>query len=79
MTTWADLAKDNTLAAYETFDSHRWRTCISRAYFAIYSAATDTVLELGVSMPAGRTNPRHDRLANLVGHNLTGMAYAVRW
>ena len=79
MATWKDLARDNRLAANETFVNGRWRTCISRAYFSIYSAATSALVQRGVTMPAGRGNPRHTRLPNLIGHYLTGTSHPLRW
>jgi uncharacterized protein (UPF0332 family) len=79
MATWADLARDNRLAANETFVRRHFRSSISRAYYAIYSAATDALVQQGITMPAGQANPKHARLPNLVGHNLTGMSHAVRW
>jgi uncharacterized protein (UPF0332 family) len=78
MTTWDDLAQDNTLAANETFDKHRWRTCISRAYYAAYSAVTQQLVAQGVTMPKSQQNPHHASLPNLVAHNLNTLAHPVR-
>lgn len=79
MAKWNDLAKDNRLAAYEVFVRQRWRTCVSRTYYAIYSAVTEELIGQGVVMPKERNNPSHAKLPTLVGHNLAGVSHAVRW
>ncbi|MBM4044282.1 MAG: hypothetical protein FJ279_04145 [Planctomycetes bacterium] len=57
----------------------RWRTCVSRAYYAIYSAATDALVQQGIVMPKGKGNPAHKTLPSLVGNNLSGISHALRW
>jgi uncharacterized protein (UPF0332 family) len=79
MATWNDLAQDNSLAANEIFRNGRWRSCVSRAYYAAYSAVTQKLVEHGVTMPKSQQNPKHGSLPNLVGHNLTSLKYPVRW
>ncbi|MCX7049202.1 MAG: HEPN domain-containing protein [Candidatus Sumerlaeota bacterium] len=79
MTRWADLAKDNRLAAYEVFEKQRWRTFVSRAYYAAYSATTEALVQHGVTMPMGRSGPSHAKLPELAGTNLTGIGYSLRW
>jgi uncharacterized protein (UPF0332 family) len=79
MTNWDALANDNKLAAFETFSKCRWRTCISRAYYAAYSAATEKLLLQGVTMPKTQPNPKHAKLPDLIGNNLVTLCHAVRW
>jgi uncharacterized protein (UPF0332 family) len=79
MATWNDLAQDNTLAANETFDTHRWRTCISRAYYAAYAAVTQELIAQGMTMPKAQPNPHHASLPKLVTHNLYTLKQPVRW
>ena len=79
MATWADLAKDNRLAAYELKEAHRWRACVSRAYYAIFSEATGALIGQGVAMPKAQNNPSHARLPTLVGHHLRRVKHALRW
>lgn len=76
---WKDLARDNRFAVYETFSHGRWRTCLSRAYYAVYSAATEALTRRGMSMPRGRSSPSHAKLPDIIGNNLTGISYPVRW
>jgi len=79
MATWGQLAEDNRLAAYETFEKWRWRTCISRAYYAVFSAATEALAKQGVTMPKGQNSPSHKKVPVLVGNNLTGVSHPLRW
>ena len=79
MTTWKDLAEDSRLAVHEMFDHRRWRTCLSRAYFAVYSEATAELVLRGVVMPLRRSGPSHTKLPELVGNNLTGISHSMRW
>ena len=79
MTTWNDLAIENTLAANETFLNSRWRSCVSRAYYAAYSAVTKQLIDQGVTMPKTQQNPKHGMLPNLVTHNLRSLSHPARW
>ena len=79
MATWKNLAKDNRTASYEVLGHSRWRSCVSRAYYAVYSQATAELIRRGVTMPEGRQGPSHRKLADRVGNNLTGISHALRW
>lgn len=79
MASWADLARENRTAAYEVFTHRRWRTCLSRAYYAVYSEATKERIQKGVAMPKDREGPSHSKLPDLIVNNLTGIAYEIRW
>ena len=61
------------------FGNRRWRTCVSRAYYAIFSAATGALTESGVTMPHGRDNPSHQRLPGLSGNNLRRGSHPLQW
>ena len=58
MTTWYDVARDSRKAASEMVGA-RYRSCLSRAYYAAYSQVTHQLLDKGVTMPAGREGPNH--------------------
>ena len=79
MASWADLAKDNRTAAYEVFGHGRWRTCLSRAYYAAYSEAAKHLIRQGVAMPKGREGPSHAKLPELIVDNLSRIGYEIRW
>src|SRR2546430_3620102 len=79
MTTWREMAKDNRTATYELFGAKRWRSCASRAYYAVYDEVTHGLLQAGVTMPAGQQNPKHRTLPTLVGNNLSPLDAVTRW
>jgi len=79
MTTWREMAADNRTAAYELFRDRRWRSCVSRAYYSAYADVTRCLSAVGVNMPAGRNNPSHGSLPNLIGNNLIPLNPQVRW
>lgn len=66
---WIDLATDARKAANELVRT-RFRSCLSRAYYAAFSKATYLLVEKGVPMPGGREGPPHP------GHLPTGQASA---
>jgi uncharacterized protein (UPF0332 family) len=65
------VAVDSYGAAIELKKGRHWRSAVSRAYFAAYSAVSGCLIELGVAMPAGREGPSHGGLPDLVANNLT--------
>jgi hypothetical protein len=67
MINWYDVASDSRKAANELVRT-RFRSCLSRAYYAAYSKVTHLLFEQGVPMPVGREGPNHP------GHLLTGQA-----
>jgi uncharacterized protein (UPF0332 family) len=73
------MALQNRTSANELFAAMRWRSAVSRAYYAVYSAATSLLLDMGVTMPVGRTNPKHAALPALIGNNLTWLRMGARW
>ena len=75
---WNDLAKDNQMAANEMLRAKRWRSSVSRAYYAAYSAATERLVRHRIAMPLGRTIPTHRALPNLIRYNLTRLSYPLR-
>ncbi len=77
--TWRETARDSRSAAYELAQNRRWRSCVSRAYYAVYAEATYALLRAGVQMPSSRGNPGHRELPNLVGYRLTSLPLQKRW
>src|SRR5687767_1394937 len=67
MDNWYDVASDARKAANELVRT-RFRSCLSRAYYAAYSKVTHLLTERGVPMPPGREGPNHP------GHLPTGAA-----
>lgn len=58
MNTWYEVASDSRKAANEVVGS-RYRSCLSRAYYAAYSKAAHLLIENGVPMPLKREGPNH--------------------
>lgn len=57
---WLELARDARHAANELMESDRFRSCISRAYYAAYSkVAHELVTTAGLAMPSDREGPHH--------------------
>jgi uncharacterized protein (UPF0332 family) len=71
MATWEELSRDGLDAAKLLARAEHWRSCVSRCYYAAYSAVTSRLHERGVSFPHGWNNPGHEQLPNLILHNLT--------
>jgi uncharacterized protein (UPF0332 family) len=67
MDTWYDVATDSRKAANELVRS-RYRSCLSRAYYAAYAKVTHLLVQKGEAMPDGREGPPHP------GHLPTGEA-----
>lgn len=78
MDQWLDIARENWAAARDLLSSQMWRSSISRAYYAVYAAATAKLVDAGVDMPAGREGPSHARLPQLVVDHLGGIDRADR-
>ena len=56
---WSDVASDARKAAGRLVSEH-YRSCLSRAYYAVYSKVTfDLTAISGVSFPVGDEGPRH--------------------
>ena len=77
--TWRDLADASRTAAYELFQNGRWRSCASRAYYAVYSDATRVLLSVGTTMPANQNNPKHKAVPSLLAHNAHPLGLNDRW
>ena len=79
MASWRDMGIQNRTTANQLFKARQWRSCVSRAYYALYAELTHQLLRAKVSMPAGRGNPKHLALPMLVGNNLTSIRPQARW
>ena len=74
---WAEMARENLVAAKSLFQDARWRSSVSRAYYAAYGAVTDS-LEGLATFPKGRYGPSHDRLPQLVMTYSTELRFRER-
>ena len=79
MASWSDLAKSNLEAAKLLMRESQFRSCLNRAYYSAYAAATDELARTGVSVAsAERPNPSHDQLLKLVRSNLPERRFSDR-
>lgn len=70
--TWQEISRENLIAAKSLSQDARWRSSVSRAYYAAYAAVAGA-LEGLAQFPEGRHGPSHDRLPQLVMTYLTAL------
>jgi uncharacterized protein (UPF0332 family) len=71
LSTWKAMSLDSLRAAKSLAASRRWRSSVSRAYYAAYCAVAGELVGKGIQFPHGWQNPGHEQLPDLVEHNLT--------
>jgi hypothetical protein len=55
---WLESARDARGSANELMELERFRSCMSRAYYAVYSKVThELVVTAGLTMPPDREGP----------------------
>ena len=71
MATWKEISIDNLLAAQNLFEKGRYRSCISRAYYAAYCAATNEIVMKVTTFPYGWKNPPPQKVPDFILFNLS--------
>jgi uncharacterized protein (UPF0332 family) len=71
MATWRQLSEDSLLAAETLLQDGRYRSCISRAYYAAYCAATHEIVQKLTTFSHGWRNPSHEKVPVYIQNNLT--------
>ena len=71
METWRDLSEDSLSAAETLLREGRYRSSVSRAYYAAYCAATHEIAQNVTTFSHGWNNPPHEAVPNYVQNNLT--------
>ena len=72
MATWKELSDDSLAAAKALLRQGCLCSCISRAYYAAYSAATSELRKAkGVRFRYGWSNPSHEQLPRLIRGKLS--------
>lgn len=69
MKAWREMATDSFAAVGELVENGRWRSAVSRAYYAAYARVVADLLDRGLSF-GPRGNPTHRSLPQLVLHNM---------
>ena len=78
MATWAQISCDNLYAAGEMLRRGRYRSTVSRAYYAAFSAVTSLLVERGMTFPEGREAPGHERITDLLMNNVGQLSMTRR-
>ena len=63
---WKKLSTDAYDAALLLLQNERWRSMISRAYYAVFARATALLVVYGAPPPNGREGHNHAKLAALI-------------
>ena len=77
MSAWLELAGDNRIAAQELASMGRFRSSVSRSYYAAYAGVTHLLVGK-VNYPSGRNNPSHQSILGHIVHNLPDVAESKR-
>lgn len=66
MATWHEIGQDNFRAGRELFDRKRYRSCVSRFYYAAFSVLTHELILAGAGFGDQQETPNHKGLPKLV-------------
>jgi uncharacterized protein (UPF0332 family) len=64
------MSVDALEAARTLLAQRRWRSSVSRSYYAAYCALSGELARRGASFPHGWNNPAHEQLPALIRNNL---------
>jgi uncharacterized protein (UPF0332 family) len=70
LTPWIEISLDSFHAAGVLFRTGRWRSCISRYYYAAFSAVSETLRKNGY-LRAGYETPPHREVTRLIDQHLS--------
>ena len=71
METWRELSEDSLRAAEALLREGRYRSSVSRSYYAAYCAATGEIVQSLTTFPNGWNNPPHEKVPAYVQNNLS--------
>jgi uncharacterized protein (UPF0332 family) len=74
---WSEISRENLIAPKSLSQDARWRSAVSRAYYAAYAAVAGA-LEGLAQYPKGRFGPAHDQLPKLIMTYLTELEFFER-
>lgn len=78
MAAWIEIARDSRRAAGLCLSRGHYRSCVSRAYYAVFSAVIAALQRTGLQPQPGREAWAHARLHDLVRENLKTKLSAKR-
>ena len=76
---WRAISLDSRKAAQRLLEVGCYRSSISRAYYAAYSAITSALIRQGITLGYGGNNPGHAGLPGYVLNNLAKLSLASRF
>ncbi len=78
MATWNEVSLDCLRAAGELMQSGRYRSSVSRAYYAAYSAVTAALSHAGVAFKDDHDGPSHPNARALIGNHFPKLSRKKR-
>ncbi len=78
MATWQEIGIDSFRAGRELFDTKRYRSSVSRFYYAAFSLLTYELARTGIVFGRGRQTPAHSDMTELILVHLTQFSEARR-
>lgn len=69
--TWRQLSEGSLRAAEVLLREGEYRSCVSRAYYAAYCAATEEIVKKLTAFSHGWKNPTHEKVPIYIQSNLT--------
>jgi len=70
MATWREIATESFGSAGLLLQDQRWRSTVSRAYYAVYGRVAEALTDCGMTMPKGREGPSHGGLPEMIVDHL---------
>ena len=71
--TWQEAASDGFRSAEQLLELGHYRSCVSRAYFAMYASCTHRLIEMGYrDFGRSRPNPGHGQMLDMLENNVLG-------
>jgi uncharacterized protein (UPF0332 family) len=64
------MSLDSVEAARGLLKEGRWRSSVSRSYYAAYCALSSRLIQSGARFPQGWNNPSHEQLPALIQNSL---------
>ena len=76
---WRAISRESRKAGQRLLEVGCYRSSVSRAYYAAYSAITSALIRQGITLGYGGNNPGHAGLPAYVLNNLTTLSMPSRF
>ncbi len=71
MATWQEIGVDSFYAAQALYEQRRFRSSVSRSYYAVFSVITHHLIAAGVNFGGQQETPNHQAVPKLMKQNLS--------